>query len=238
MIDLGSTSVRTAVADASGHLRHTRRLPTPRRSPAPGLMEFDPVALAETAMQAATATLRDAGPVDAVGIANQRASTVVWDRLSGEPAGPGLGWQDLRTALAALQRDPSLIPTATEEILRWTTVTMHFRRTATTDVEVGGRLIREGDKVVLWWVAADYDERNFPDPYRFDIGRSPNDHVAFGRNGPHLCLGAWLARMEVRLTLEELLPRVASIELAGHPERLRSNFISGVKHLPVRVRPA
>ena len=140
--------------------------------------------------------------------------------------------------IEALRRDPSLIPTAVEEILRWTTVTMHFRRTATTDIGVGGRRIREGDKVVLWWVAADYDGEVFADPYRFDIGRTPNDHVAFGRNGPHLCLGAWLARMEVRLTLEELLPRVAAIELAGQPERLRSNFISGVKHLPVRVRRA
>ena len=140
--------------------------------------------------------------------------------------------------LEALRRDPSLMPGAVEEILRWTTVTMHFRRTATRDVEVDGRLIREGDKVVLWWMGADYDERAFPDPYRFDIGRTPNDHVAFGRNGPHLCLGAWLARAEVRLTLEELLPRVGSIELAGPPGWLRSNFISGIKRLPVRVRLA
>ncbi len=140
--------------------------------------------------------------------------------------------------LERLRRDPSLIPRATEEILRWTTVTMHFRRTATCDVAVGNRLIRRGDKVVLWWMGADYDERAFPDPYRFDIERTPNDHVAFGRNGPHLCLGAWLARMEVRLTLEELLPRVVSIEQAGQHERLRSNFISGIKHLPVRVRLA
>ena len=102
MIDVGSTSVRTAVVDASGHLHHTRRVPTPRCSPAPGLLEFDPVALADAALGAAVATLDEAGEVDAVGIANQRASTVVWDRLSGEPAGPGLGWQDLRTALDCL----------------------------------------------------------------------------------------------------------------------------------------
>ncbi len=102
MIDIGSTSVRTAVVDASGHLRHTRRLPTPRESPAPGLLEFDPVALADTALSAAKATLTEAGAVDAVGIANQRASTVVWDRASGAPVGPGLGWQDLRTALDCL----------------------------------------------------------------------------------------------------------------------------------------
>ena len=153
-------------------------------------------------------------------------------------AGGLLALLDHPDQLEALRRDPSLIPTAVEEILRWTTVTMHFRRTATRDVEVGDRLIREGDKVVLWWVSADYDERGFVDPYRFDIARVPNDHVAFGRNGPHLCLGAWLARMEIRLTLEELLPRVADIRLAGPPERLRSNFIAGIKRLPVRVRLA
>ena len=153
-------------------------------------------------------------------------------------AGGLLALLDHPDQLEALRRDPSMIPTAVEEILRWTTVTMHFRRTATHDVEVGDRLIREGDKVVLWWVSADYDERAFVDPYRFDIARVPNDHVAFGRNGPHLCLGAWLARMEIRLTLEELLPRVADIRLAGPPERLRSNFIAGIKRLPVRVRLA
>ena len=102
VIDVGSTSVRTAVVDPSGHLHHTRRVPTPRDSPAPGLLEFDPVALAGAALDAATATLEAAGEVEAVGIANQRASTVVWDRTSGEPVGPGLGWQDLRTALDCL----------------------------------------------------------------------------------------------------------------------------------------
>ena len=140
--------------------------------------------------------------------------------------------------MALLRGDPSLIGTAVEEILRWTTVTTHFRRTATCDVEVNGKLIPEGDKVVLWWTAADYDGRQFDDPYRFDITRDPNDHVAFGRNGPHLCLGAWLARMEVRVTLQELLRMTSSIEATGSADRLRSNFISGFKHLPVRCTPA
>lgn len=98
VIDVGSTSVRTAVVEESGHLRHTRRVPTPRASPAPGLLEFDPVELAEVTRSAAAATLQEAGAVEAVGITNQRASTVVWDRAGGEPAGPGLSWQDLRTA--------------------------------------------------------------------------------------------------------------------------------------------
>ena len=135
----------------------------------------------------------------------------------------------------ALRDDPSLIDSAVEEILRWTTVTTHFRRTATSDQEVGGRAIAEGDKVVLWWASADYDQRKFDDPYRFDIRRDPNDHVAFGRNGPHLCLGAWLARMEIRITLQELLARTIEIQIVHTSDRLRSNLISGTKHLTVRV---
>jgi cholest-4-en-3-one 26-monooxygenase len=87
-------------------------------------------------------------------------------------------------------------------------------------------------------VAADYDERQFPDPYRFDIHRSPNEHVAFGRMSPHLCLGAQLARMELRVLLEELLPRINDVRSDGPVERLRSNFISGIKRLPIAVTPA
>ena len=137
--------------------------------------------------------------------------------------------------LRALRDDPSLMDTAVEEVLRWTTVTTHFRRTATSDQELGGRTIAAGDKVVLWWVSANYDDRKFDDPYRFDIGRDPNDHVAFGRNGPHLCLGAWLARMEIRITLQELLKRTTEIEITGTSDRLRSNLISGTKHLTIRT---
>tara|TARA_B100000029_G_scaffold62362_2_gene55922 strand:- start:30 stop:1295 length:1266 start_codon:yes stop_codon:yes gene_type:complete len=137
--------------------------------------------------------------------------------------------------MQALRDDPSIINTAVEEILRWTTVTTHFRRTATSDQELHGRTIREGDKVVLWWVGANYDERKFDDPYRFDLRRDPNDHVTFGRNGPHLCLGAWLARMEIRVTLQELLARTTDIEVVHESDRLRSNLISGTKHLTVRV---
>lgn len=137
--------------------------------------------------------------------------------------------------MRALRDDPSLIDTAVEEVLRWTTVTTHFRRTATSDEELHGQKICTGDKVVLWWVAANYDQRKFDDPYRFDIQREPNDHVAFGRNGPHLCLGAWLARMEIRITLQELLARTNDIEVVDVSDRLRSNLISGTKHLTVRV---
>jgi cytochrome P450 len=137
--------------------------------------------------------------------------------------------------MARLASDPSLMPVAVEEILRYATVTMQFRRTATRDVELHGQAIHTGDKVVVWFIAADFDEDVFDDPYRFDITRTPNPHQAFGSGGPHFCLGAPLARMEIRLMFEELLPRLASIEQTGPTSRLRSNFINGIKHMPVRV---
>ena len=101
--------------------------------------------------------------------------------------------------------------------------------------ELQGQHIRKGDKVVIWFSSADYDERQFPDPFRFDISRTPNDHVAFNLPSPHLCLGAQLARMEIRLLIEELLPRVKEWSVDGQVERLRSNFIGGMKHLPMTV---
>ena len=134
-----------------------------------------------------------------------------------------------------LRDDPKLIESAVEEILRWTTVTTHFRRTAASDLELSGQEIREGQKVVLWWISANYDERKFEDPYKFDISRHPNDHVTFGRNGPHLCLGAWLARMEIRVTIQELLKRTSKIEITKTSEKLRSHLISGTKHLFVKT---
>jgi cytochrome P450 len=135
----------------------------------------------------------------------------------------------------SIGRDPAVMDRAVEEILRWATVTMHFRRTATRDTELRGRKIAAGDKVVIWFVSADFDRERFPEPYRFDIHRTPNDHVAFGRMSPHLCLGAQLARMELKVLFEELLPRLADAQLAGPIDRLRSNFISGMKRVPIRV---
>ncbi len=135
----------------------------------------------------------------------------------------------------SIGRDPAVMDRAVEEILRWATVTMHFRRTATRDVEMHGKQIRAGDKVVIWFVSADYDDAQFPDPYRFDIHRTPNEHVAFGRMSPHLCLGAQLARMELKVLFEELLPKLSDIRLAGSIDRLRSNFIAGMKRVPVTV---
>jgi len=137
--------------------------------------------------------------------------------------------------MAMLREDSSLLESATEEILRWGTVTMHFRRTALVDTELAGSRIRQGDKVLLWFISGDYDERQFRDPFRFDIRRSPNDHLAFGLKSPHKCIGEHLARVEIRVLLEELLPRLASVGLNGPIERLRSNFIAGIKHLPLKV---
>jgi cytochrome P450 len=103
-----------------------------------------------------------------------------------------------------LQDDPSLIPVAAEEILRWATPVMHFRRTATRDTELRGQRIREGDKVVTWYISANRDEEVFPDPYRFDVTRRPNEHVTFGPGGPHFCLGAHLAKLETKVLFQEL----------------------------------
>lgn len=140
--------------------------------------------------------------------------------------------------VALLQERPDdLMASAVEEMLRMTSVTMHFRRTATRDVEVHGRPIRAGDKVVLWWISGDHDERQFPDPFTFDITREPNVHLAFGRGGPHRCLGEWLARMELHVTFEELLPLLDRLRITGPVERLRSNFISGIKHMPMSIDP-
>ena len=137
--------------------------------------------------------------------------------------------------LARLRERPELMPTAVEEFLRWASPVYHFRRTATRDVELGGKPIREGDKVVVWFASGNRDEDVFGDPYAFDIARTNNDHVTFGKGSPHFCLGNTLARLELRIMFEELLPRLAGIELAGDVRRVRSNFVNGIKSLPVSV---
>ena len=124
---------------------------------------------------------------------------------------------------------------ATEEFIRWASPTMHFRRTATEDFKLHGKKVREGDKVIYWFVSGNRDESQFDKPFEIQIGRSPNRHMAFGQGGPHACLGMWLARLEIRVLLQELTKRVKLIELAGKPEYLRSNFVGGIKRLPVRI---
>ena len=131
--------------------------------------------------------------------------------------------------------DEALWGTAVEELLRISSPTMHFRRTAVEDCEMHGRTIAAGDKVILWFISGNFDERVFDDPYSADFARDPNPQMAFGRGGPHLCLGLWLARLELRIVLEELTRRVRTIRPAGQALRLRSNFINGIKSLPVSV---
>ena len=134
---------------------------------------------------------------------------------------------------ARLVADPSLLPSAIEEILRWVSPLIYFRRTATRDVELRGQKIRENDKVAIYYPSANRDEDVFREPFKFDITRQPNDHLAFGI-GQHWCLGANLARLELRCMFEELLRRLPAIELEGEPKRLRSNFLNGIKSMPVR----
>ncbi|QBF30601.1 cytochrome P450 [Thalassococcus sp. S3] len=128
--------------------------------------------------------------------------------------------------------------TAPDEIIRWATPALYFRRTATRDHQMHGKTIREGDKVLYWFASANRDEAVFDDPYRVDLARHPNRHLAFGQGGPHVCLGMWLARLEVRVLFQELAKRLKSIEPAGQHKFLRSNFVGGIKELPVTVTRA
>ena len=135
----------------------------------------------------------------------------------------------------ALQADGALVGPAVEEILRWTSPTLYNRRTATADVEVAGQKIAAGDKVTLWWASANRDEDAFDDPFRFDVTRTPNPHVAFGYRS-HFCLGANLARMEIRIVLEEMLERFDGVALDGPIKRFRTNKHAGVRHMPITLR--
>ena len=128
-------------------------------------------------------------------------------------------------------------PTAIEEIVRWASPVIHFRRTCTQDTELGGQKLRAGEKVVLWYNSGNRDEAAFPDPYRFDVMRTPNEHVGFGGPGPHHCLGANLARREMRVMFREILTRLPDLEITGAPEMLRSNFIHGIKRMPCAFSP-
>jgi len=135
---------------------------------------------------------------------------------------------------AKLLADPALLPSAVDEMLRHASPVMYMRRTARSDTEVRGQTIKAGDKVALWYIAANHDPEVFPDPHRFDVTRDPTEHEAFGGGGPHFCLGTHLAKLEITVMFEELLAAIPDMELAGDVQRLRSNFINGIKHMPVR----
>ena len=137
---------------------------------------------------------------------------------------------------AKLLKDMSLLDGAIEEILRWVSPVHHMARTVTADTEIRGKKMKAGDRLIMWYGSVNRDEDIFPDPYTFDITRSPNDHLAFGI-GEHFCLGSGFAKKELRVMFQELFRRFPDIDLAGPPERLRSNFINGVKHLPVKYTP-
>ncbi len=134
-----------------------------------------------------------------------------------------------------LRRDPSLVSKATEEILRWTTPVIQFCRTATEDVEIRAQKVRAGQSFCLFYPSANRDDEVFDEPYSFKIDRDPNPHLAFGI-GEHFCLGANVARLELNVMFRHLAARIDEVELAGPVERLRSSFLGGVKHMPIRYR--
>ncbi len=137
--------------------------------------------------------------------------------------------------LALLQENPDLIPWAVEEFLRYASPVYHFRRTATKDVEIDGVQIRAGQKVVPWFASGNRDTSVFDRPNEFDVQRNPNEHMTFGRGGPHMCLGNALARIELRVMFEDLVSRIDRVEPAGEVDYLRSNFVHGIKRMPVTV---
>lgn len=137
--------------------------------------------------------------------------------------------------LEQMRSDGAIWETAGDEIIRWATPAIYFRRTATEDVEMHGKTIRAGDKILYWFASGNRDETAFEDPFRVNLSRKPNRHLSFGQGGPHICLGMWLARLEVKILFQELAKRLRSIEAAGPHKFLRSNFVGGIKELPVRI---
>ena len=140
--------------------------------------------------------------------------------------------------LLAQMQTGDIWSTAPDEIIRWATPALYFRRTAMQDYEAHGKTIREGDKVLFWWSSGNRDERAFDAPMRVDLARENNRHVSFGQGGPHVCLGMWLARLEVRVLFQKLAKRLSKIEADGEHKFLRSNFVGGIKSLPVRIKRA
>jgi cytochrome P450 len=162
-------------------------------------------------------------------------ATAGHDTTSSSTAGAVWGMCQFPEAFAAVKADPSLIPGLVDESIRWITPVKHFMRSATADTELRGRKIAKGDWLWLGYPSGNRDEEVFEDPDTFNPRRSPNKHLAFGY-GAHLCLGQHLAKMEMRILFEELMPRLKSVEFAGQPTRAEAAFVSGPKHLPIRYQ--
>jgi cytochrome P450 len=152
----------------------------------------------------------------------------------------------IAAGLHALCNQPELLPqlqtedvwdTMPDEIIRWASPAVYFRRTALADFEFHGKQVKTGDKVLYWWVSGNRDDAAFDDPFRVDFKRTPNRHVGFGQGGPHTCLGMWLARLELKVMFQEIAKRVKSIEQTGPHAFVRSNFVGGIKDLPVQIKP-
>ena len=190
------------------------------------------------------ATLIATAQIDGKPIGHQEAlsyliltATAGHDTTSSTTAGGLLALLENPDQLARLREDPSLMPSAIDEMLRWVTPVTHFFRTATEDYELRGQKIKAGEALMMCYPSANRDEDIFEDPFRFDIGRKPAKHIAFGY-GPHVCLGQHLAKMEMRLFFDELLSRVEHFEIAGTPRWVHSNFVGGLKEFPIRFHPA
>ena len=137
--------------------------------------------------------------------------------------------------LNQMKNDPLVWETAPDEIIRWASPVNYFRRTATEDFEIHNKFIREGDKVLYWFASANRDPNTFENPFEVDLYRKPNKHQSFGQGGPHICLGIWLARLEVRCLFQELSKRIKSIQQVAPHKYLRSNFVNGIKELPINI---
>ncbi len=162
-------------------------------------------------------------------------ATAGHDTTSASTAGAMLALAQDPEQFARVKADRSLLPGIVEEAIRWTSPVQHFMRTAAKDVELGGQLIKQGDWLMMNYVAANHDPSQFTDPRKFDASRSPNRHLAFGA-GAHQCLGLHLARLEMRILFETLLYRIDALELAGEPKRAKSTFVGGLKTLPLRIK--
>jgi hypothetical protein len=160
-------------------------------------------------------------------------ATAGHDTTSSSTAGALWALAERPDQLAKVKADPSLIAGLVDESIRWTTPVRHFMRSSAFDTELRGVKIREGDWLMLCYPSGNRDEEVFEDPFEFRVDRSPNRHLAFGY-GAHLCLGQHLAKMEMRILWEELLPRLKSVELAGQAKLSEANFVSGPKSLPIR----